>query len=404
MATFDYSIPYKKADGTANIRIVVRHQRRKKEFATNIILQPTDFTKGGKIKNYKVLDTLEDLLSTYRKKCQALGLRINNMSVEDVVEFIRKEDSEDFHLDFFEYGEKLSKKKKPNTGHNIYVALQSFKAFLGRDKLDINELTTRLLQDYIEFNANKLANNSIIAYIRNIKVIFHAAQNEYNDEDTDTILIKKNPFKKLQLPSNVLVKKRSISADIIRNIYKLEDKKQPVTKDKYCLYNFAKDMFILSFLLVGMNAIDLYHCGPIDKDGYITYNRTKTKDSRLDMAEIRIKVPALAYPIIEKYKDTEGTHLLGLHKHYLISRLNDALSTGMKNVSEDIGEKVTFYSARHSWATIAVNDVGIDKYTVHLALNHTDQSTAITDVYIRKDFSVIDKANDKVIDYINFQS
>lgn len=28
---------------------------------------------------------------------------------------------------------------------------------------------------------------------------------------------------------------------------------------------------------------------------------------------------------------------------------------------------------QHSWATIALNKVGIDKYTVHAALNHVDE-------------------------------
>lgn len=401
MATFDYSIPYKKADGTANIRIVVRHLRKKKEFSTNIILQPTDFTRGGKIKNYKVLDTLEDMLSQYRKKCQELGLRINNMSVDDVVEYIKKEDTDDFHLDFFEYGMEFSKNKKKNTRDSIRVALQSFKAFLGRDKLDINEITTRLLQDYIAKNANKLANNSLIGYIRKLKTVFLSACKEFNE---DEINIRRDPFSKLQLPKKIETKKRSVSANTLRAIYNLKDIPN-YGKDMYSVYNVAKDIFILSFLLVGMNAVDLFSCGPIDNDGYITYNRTKTKDRRSDMAEIRIKVPELAYHIIDKYKDNSGKYMLCFHQHYSNARfLNTILSNGMMKVSKDIGEKVTFYSARHSWATIAVNEVGIDKYTVHLALNHTDKTTAITDVYIRKDFSVIDKANDKVIDYMNFQS
>jgi integrase len=59
-----------------------------------------------------------------------------------------------------------------------------------------------------------------------------------------------------------------------------------------------------------------------------------------------------------------------------------------------------FYSARHSWATIARNDLSIDKYTIHEALNHSDSEMSITDGYIRKDFSNINIANRKVIDYV----
>ena len=58
-----------------------------------------------------------------------------------------------------------------------------------------------------------------------------------------------------------------------------------------------------------------------------------------------------------------------------------------------------FYSARHTWASIARNKLGIDKYTIHEALNHVSQLD-VTDIYIQKDFTNINKANEKVVEYI----
>jgi integrase len=60
----------------------------------------------------------------------------------------------------------------------------------------------------------------------------------------------------------------------------------------------------------------------------------------------------------------------------------------------------SFYSARHSWATIARNDLNIDKWTIHEGLNHVDNATKITDVYIKRDFTRINEANFKVIEYV----
>ena len=37
------------------------------------------------------------------------------------------------------------------------------------------------------------------------------------------------------------------------------------------------------------------------------------------------------------------------------------------------------------------------------ALNHVDKTTAITDVYIKKDWSVIDRANRKVLDFVDIK-
>lgn len=59
-----------------------------------------------------------------------------------------------------------------------------------------------------------------------------------------------------------------------------------------------------------------------------------------------------------------------------------------------------FYISRHSWATIALNKVGIDKYTVHAALNHVDESMKVTDIYIERDFVNENKANAKVVRYV----
>ena len=59
-----------------------------------------------------------------------------------------------------------------------------------------------------------------------------------------------------------------------------------------------------------------------------------------------------------------------------------------------------YSAARHSWATIALNKVGIDKYVVHAALNHIDNTMKVTDIYIERDFVNENKANDKVVRYV----
>ena len=59
-----------------------------------------------------------------------------------------------------------------------------------------------------------------------------------------------------------------------------------------------------------------------------------------------------------------------------------------------------FYAARHSWATIARNDIRINKYVVNDALDHVDKSMAVTDIYIKKDFSEVIEANKRTVDFV----
>ena len=71
----------------------------------------------------------------------------------------------------------------------------------------------------------------------------------------------------------------------------------------------------------------------------------------------------------------------------------------MALIAERVGmDSLTFYAARHTWATIARSAaVGIEKATVHEALNHVDRDMRVTDIYIDRDWSVIWKANEKVL-------
>ena len=79
-----------------------------------------------------------------------------------------------------------------------------------------------------------------------------------------------------------------------------------------------------------------------------------------------------------------------------------AMNKGLKKIGNRLEiEDLEFYAARHSWATIAVNDAEVDKYTVHQSLNHVDDSMRVTDIYLKKSWDPIDKANRKVLDLMS---
>ena len=204
------------------------------------------------------------------------------------------------------------------------------------------------------------------------------AKKEFNDEDAGIIRIPNSPFAHIDMPKQPTPEKRALTLDQMIHLVKLPyiDSPYPNTNR----YNFALDMFILSFALVGMNAVDLYNCTDC-KDGRITYERTKTKNRRADRARISIKIQPEIQALIDKYRDPSGQRVFKIYRMYSsISTLHHALSACLSKIAEDLGiEELDFYAARHTWATLAQNDCGIDKWTVHTALNHVDDSTRITD-------------------------
>jgi len=79
--------------------------------------------------------------------------------------------------------------------------------------------------------------------------------------------------------------------------------------------------------------------------------------------------------------------------------LDTALSIGMKDLCKLIGlSGVTFYWARHTFANIARNKGGMHTDDIGLALNHVDEENSTTDIYIDKDWSLVDLVQNAVIE------
>ena len=57
---------------------------------------------------------------------------------------------------------------------------------------------------------------------------------------------------------------------------------------------------------------------------------------------------------------------------------------------------VTFYWARHTFASVARNDCRMSKDDVALALNHVDEGHRSTDIYIEKDWGIVDYVQENV--------
>lgn len=411
MATFKAEIPYVKDDGTARVIIRLTHKRQLKYINTDIYVTKADITKSQKIKSESIQDDIDAIIKRYRDDVRGLGLKADVMTADELKAYLIKKGSinQDQDIDFIAYGRtKVEQLKMQGSGSakNYKAAINSLVRYLRRETISINDITASLMRDYERWLLStksaksekldiKMGGRGLSLYTGTFRKLINDAKEEYNDEDLGIIRVKVSPFAKYKVPKPAPTRKRALDVEVIREIRDLE-------LGKARRATFARDMYMLSFYLVGMNSVDLFNCNDI-KGGRITYNGAKTKDRRADEAEISIKVEPEVMHLLKKYEDKAGERVFAFSKMYANQdTFNDAINKGLKQVGVKVGiEDLEFYSARHSWATIAVNDCEIDKYTVHTALNHADESMKITDIYIKKDFIIIDRANRKVIDCLN---
>ena len=426
MATVSWVVfkHHKKSDNTYNPKIRISHNRTSSYISTSIYTALVRFKRNsasGTITSEKIKEELDGLVREYRQIINEHQDVVNECETsKDIVAMIerRKQRKE---IDFIEFA-RMFIEKTPNEGTKTVktTGINSLCHFLnhknGNEKLLIKDLTSRFLREYeawlrqeryITVRQNKTAKQAyktikksalndtgIHSYMGIIQSVFNAALLHFNDYEKGDIIITNDPFKVYTIPAVLEAKKRAVDVDIIRKIYNYS----PINKRKRTTM-FTRDIYILSFLLAGMNAVDMLNCRMVN--GRIEYERQKTKDRRKDNAFISVYVHPLALPIINKYRDLSGKNLFDFYKRYSnVRNLTKGIHRGMRSLCEELGiDYIQFYSARHSFATIARNECDISKDDISLCLNHSSGKT-VTDTYIKQDFLRIDKVINKVVEYV----
>ena len=406
-----------KADGTYNVKIRFTLDRKVKRLSTNLFVTQQDLTKSLKFKeDTSIKREIDRLVLYYREQCLKLQLDQNHYSLDEIIEFLNGEQEKQQTIDFIKFSREWIASATIKGAPNYTTAINALVRFVGKEELDINLITLEFLEQFKAFligerdaRTKKLmqqgkrvtSNRTLSLYLVSIKKLFSEAKRKFNKKDKNLILIPNSPFEDFKIPKQEATRKRAISADIIKKVWKLPYKDMKKGYKSTCRYNLAKDCFILSFCLMGINSADLYNATEM-RGNTIIYNRTKTKARRLDGAKMMVDIPKIVQPLIDKYKDSTGKRLFNFYQYYGDEKtFNKAINSGLKEIGSILEvDDLEYYAARHSWATIALNKVGIDKYIVHAALNHIDDSMKVTDIYIERDFVNENKANAKVVKYV----
>lgn len=404
-----------KVDGTYNVKIRFTLDRKVKRLSTNLFVTQQDLTKSLKFKeDTSIKREIDRLVLYYREQCLKLQLDQNHYSLDEIIEFLNGEQEKQQTIDFIKFSREWIASTTIKGAPNYTTAINALVRFVGKEELDINLITLDFLEQFKAFligerdaRTKKLmqqgkrvtSNRTLSLYLVSIKKLFNEAKRKFNKKDKNLILIPNSPFEDFKIPKQEATRKRAIPADIIKKVWKLPYKDMKKGYKSTCRYNLAKDCFILSFCLIGINSADLYNATKM-RGNTIIYNRTKTKARRLDGAKMMVDIPKIVQPLIDKYKDSTGKRLFNFYQYYGDEKtFNKAINSGLKEIGSILEvDDLEYYAARHSWATIALNKVGIDKYIVHAALNHIDDSMKVTDIYIERDFVNENKANAKVVD------
>lgn len=363
----------------------------------------------GRIKDSFTDRLITPIINKYRDHLNNLSLvQIENYSAKRLKEYILQQETVKKIIDVnfisfcFDYIEQMESEDKRNSAMPLRTVANTLRDYEG-NYLSASSVTSKYLLKYEEYlrqprsmqrinqlgktltvRSKGLSDAGIFKHMANLRLLFNACRFHFNDEDTGNIIIPNNPFAKYKIKPVRLKKQRHL---LISDIVRLAKYIPEGTREE-----IAKDMFLLSFFLCGINSVDIYNYPLNIKKGRIGYNRSKTMGKRDDGAFISIAVPEPAKEILNKYPNYV------LKRRYSDSRnFAKALNIGLKQIGDKLGFTATFYHARHSFATIARNDCRCSKDDVAMALNHVDQSLRVTDTYIAKDWGIVDDVQSKVL-------
>ncbi len=271
------------------------------------------------------------------------------------------------------------------TAETYQSALNSFKKYRSGEDIMLECLCRDVMESYEYWLRQEgKAPNTVSFYIRILRAVYNRAVEDGLTED-------RAPFKKVYTGVEKTVK-RALPMETIKKIRTMDLTFHPEI-------DFARDIFILSFMLRGMSLIDMAFLKETDlSNGYVTYRRRKTGQ------KIKIKWTADMQAIVDKYPKFGTEYLLPIIRNsnskavYAYRNVGYTINRHLRTIgtSLDLSTPLTMYVARHSWAS-AAKAKGIPISVISEGMGHDSEMT--TQIYLASlDSTAVDNANSVLLE------
>ncbi len=306
-------------------------------------------------------------------------------TIDDIVASFRKIPSVESVFNFMQRCiNKLERQKRGRTAEGYTSTMNSFIQFRKNEDLSFEAFDSEQMEMYEAYLKEKgLVKNSTSYYMRIWRSVYNLAVEQGYTTD-------KKPFKHVYTGIDKTVK-RAVPFKIIKMIKELDLSFEPQLE-------LARDIFLFSFYTRGMSFIDMAHLKKSNlQNGILTYSRKKTGQ------RLTILWEELMQEIVDKYKDDNSEYLLPIlrycdindRKQYKLRAKQIGRGLNKIGLRLELKAPLTFYVARHSWASIA-QDRKVSTDIIREGLGHDNEKT--THIYLASiSTSQIDRANQIIL-------
>lgn len=394
MATLKLTIFKAKVlkDGRHKIRIAVCHHQETSYIVTRFIIDNLSQFKNGQVVKRQDAATinmkLRNMLNEYQEKLD----NIKNVEMYSCTQLKailtgagNAQTAPTFQAVANEYIEQLNKSGRENYAKLIERNCRYFTEFSKGDFL-LSDINPMIVENYSNFlrHTKGIGETTIGMMMSRTRTIINRGVKQqlvkYDINPFAYYKIKTAPVREVDLSIENIIK--------IKN-YCPDSKKLKV----------ARDLFMLSFYLCGINLADLLQVDFRNVD-HVEYIRKKAVNLKQSDQRIVIPIPHAATPIIYRWMN-KNTGKLDFGYKFTYSNFYRYLTRSLNNVAAELNikEKVVYYSARKSFAQFA-SELGIPDGVIDYCLGHSDKSRGVIRYYTKVREKQAEIAINRVIDYI----
>ncbi len=388
--------PSKTADREGTIYYQILHERQQRQCFTDYHVYPHEWDgKQSSVAIRQDSRRLSELLAI-REEIRRDIARLNRIitrlehtrgsyTVAEILEEFRNYKE---HYSLFAYLEKTIQRLRENgkirTAETYRAALNSFRKFRDGQDIMLDSLNSETMEAFEAWHTRKgNVPNTISFYTRILRAVYNRAVEE-------EIIENLNPFRRVYTGVDKTVK-RALPLEAIQKIYTIDLSDNPEL-------DYARDMFMMSFMLRWMSFIDMTYLRKTDlSGGHVSYRRRKT--GQLLSIEWTVEMQR----VLDKYPPNESDYLLpiirrkGINERNAYRNIGYNINRNLKRVAEKAGLHIalTLYVARHSWASIA-RTKGIPISVISEGMGHDSEAT--TQIYLASlSTTAVDQANSLIL-------
>nr|DAE23353.1 MAG TPA: Integrase [Myoviridae sp. ctcPl3] len=372
--------------GKHKIRIAIGHNQETRYLVTRFDIDDLSEFKDGQVVNTSNASYINMKLRSILNSYQEALDRINTQSYTctQLVEYLSniKQGATPFSYSADDYINNMEKEGRKSTADLYRRTCNYFNEYVKYDIM-LDGITPRTIKDFDIYLKNEKKLNPVTrgTHMAHLKAIINQAIRDRK------VSYEAHPFEYYERPEGS-IREQDITVNEVKQIRDSNPKEKSL--------RVARDLFMLSYYLGGINLVDLMQFNFKNKDT-IEYIREKSKNTKKGEKKISLTIPPEAKLIIQEWMGKNGK--LNFGYKYTYDNFRKYVTKEIGRLAESIGieSHVVYYSARKSFVQHGF-ELGISLETLEYCIGQSMKKNRPIFNYVKIMRKHADKAIREILD------